>query len=151
MIKKLNITNKVVAKRILDIQLPSYRIEAGLIDFYDIPALKDTVETLQHCGEKFYGYFVEEELVGAVSYKIEEQKVLDIHRMIVHPSHLKKGIASSLLDYIQHNDKNVERVIVSTGAKNIPAKNLYKRYGFIEVEEKALPVGVTITLFEKKL
>jgi len=45
LIKKIDITNLKFAKEVLSVQLPSYQVEAELIDFYDIPPLKDTVST----------------------------------------------------------------------------------------------------------
>lgn len=61
-IRSLNVRDKEVAEIILKLQIPAYMVEAKLINFYDIPPLKDTVETLQKCGEKFFGYFEENEL-----------------------------------------------------------------------------------------
>jgi hypothetical protein len=38
---------------------------------------------------------------------------------------------------------------VSTGAKNIPAKNLYKLFGFQEINDIEVAPTIFITLFEK--
>ena len=45
--KKIDITNPKLAKDVLNIQIPSYKVEAEIIDFYEIPPLKDRVDTLQ--------------------------------------------------------------------------------------------------------
>ncbi len=37
LIKKIDITNPEIAEEVLSVQLPSYQVEAELIDFYDIP------------------------------------------------------------------------------------------------------------------
>ncbi len=55
MIQPLLIEQEEVAKQVLQIQIPAYKVEAELIDFYDIPPLKDTVSSLQQCGETFTG------------------------------------------------------------------------------------------------
>jgi hypothetical protein len=47
MIKKIDIPNPKLAEDVLKIQIPSYKVEAELIDFYEIPPLKDTIDTLQ--------------------------------------------------------------------------------------------------------
>lgn len=100
MIKKINIKNLESAERVLSVQFPSYRIEAALLDNYEIPPLKDTVASLQNCDETFFGYFIDEELCGVISLKLEED-IVDIHRLFVHPNHLRKGIAKKLLYFLQ--------------------------------------------------
>ncbi|MEK5482790.1 hypothetical protein [Viridibacillus sp. FSL R5-0888] len=57
MIKIIDISNSKNAVDVLNIQIPSYKVEAEIIGSYDIPPLKDTVYTLQHCGETFFGYY----------------------------------------------------------------------------------------------
>ncbi|MET3291775.1 UNVERIFIED_CONTAM: ribosomal protein S18 acetylase RimI-like enzyme [Brevibacillus sp. OAP136] len=106
--------------------------------------------SLQACGETFYGYWVDGELASAISYKCEED-VLDIHRMIVHPAHFRKGIASQLVQYVLGQEKGLEKAIVATGAKNEPAKALYLRQGFEALQDQEVAPGVYITLFEKRL
>ncbi|UOK56640.1 hypothetical protein MGI18_17535 [Bacillus sp. OVS6] len=91
MIKKIDITNPKFAEEVLNVQLPSYKVEAEIIDFYEIPRLKDTVETLLQCSETFFGYYISEELCGAISIKVEKD-VMDIHRLIVHPNYFKKEL-----------------------------------------------------------
>jgi hypothetical protein len=82
MIKNLNIKEHAVAKKVLSLQMISYRVEAELLDFEDIPPLNETISQLQKCGEVFNGCFKHDELVGAISFKLVEDKI-DIDR----PSH----------------------------------------------------------------
>ncbi|WP_240315699.1 hypothetical protein [Sporosarcina sp. PTS2304] len=76
MIKKLDITKKATTDSVLQIQLLSYQVEAKIIEFDDIPPLKDTIETLSSCGETFFGYYVQEELSGVISYKLDEHTTI---------------------------------------------------------------------------
>ncbi|RCW76869.1 hypothetical protein [Saliterribacillus persicus] len=46
MIKEICISERKNAEQVLGIQIPAYRVEAELIGSYDIPLLKDTVDTL---------------------------------------------------------------------------------------------------------
>jgi hypothetical protein len=64
LIQKIEILSDQWAQRVLDLQLLSYTIEAKLIGFDEIPPLKDTIQTIQQSGETFYGYFVNDMLVG---------------------------------------------------------------------------------------
>ncbi|MGO0059049.1 GNAT family N-acetyltransferase [Brevibacillus fluminis] len=148
MIKRIKIQNEAEAAEVLRIQIPSYQVEAELIGFADLPPLKDTVASLQACGESFYGFWADGELAGAISYKREEN-VLDIHRMIVHPAHFRKGIASQLVQYVLDQEQGLEKAIVATGAKNEPARALYLRHGFEVLRDQEVAPGVCITLFEK--
>jgi len=147
MIKKINITNRATAQKVLQIQIPSYKIEASIIGFDDLPPLKDTVESLQHCAETFYGYFQEEELAGVISFKTTDS-VLDIHRLMVHPAHFRKGIAHKLISLVEKLGKGRE-IVVTTGAKNIPAINFYKKHGFIEIQKIDISDHLTLTQFKK--
>ncbi|MFJ7935376.1 GNAT family N-acetyltransferase [Sporosarcina sp. NPDC096371] len=149
MIIKIDVTNQKIAEEVLSVQLASYKVEAELIDCYDIPPLRDTVSTLQRCGETFYGYYVDGELGGVISVKIEGD-IIDIHRLMVHPKHFRKGIAKRLLDFIESHGEGDETLIVSTGSKNTPAISFYKKSGFVKMGEVKVKEGLSITSFEKK-
>ncbi len=150
MIKPINMMLKANTTRVLALQIPAYQKEAELIGFFDLPPLKDTVETLKTCGETFYGYYEKEVLCGVVSFKIG-QDFLDIHRLMVHPQHFRKGIAGKLLDFVTSHEKNITKLIVATGSENFPALKLYQKYGFQKSEEFKTAEGLSITTFEKRL
>ena len=147
MIKKIDIKNPKLAEEVLSVQLPSYQVEAELIDCYDIPPLKDTISILQQCGETFYGCYVAGELGGVISIKVGEG-LIDIHRLMVHPKHFRKGIAGKLLNFVESNGDGT--LIVSTGSKNAPAIYFYKKSGFVKTDEVEVMEGLSITSFEKK-
>ena len=149
LIKKIDITVPKIAEEVLSVQLASYKVEAELIDFYDIPPLKDTVSTLQRCGETFYGCYVDGELCGVISIKVGEG-LIDIHRLMVHPKHFRKGIARRLLEFVESNGDGDETLIVSTGSKNAPAIYFYEKSGFVKTGEVKVMEGLLITSFEKK-
>ena len=150
MIKKIDITYPELAKEVLNIQIPSYKVEAEIINFYEIPPLKDTVNTLQQCGETFYGCYLNEELCGIISIKVKKD-VIDIHRLMVHPNHFRKGIAKMLLDFIESNMEGFETIIVSTGSKNAPAVTFYLKNGFSKVEETRVTERLTLASFKKEI
>jgi ribosomal protein S18 acetylase RimI-like enzyme len=147
-IRELDPSDKGEALQILNLQTASYAVEAQLIGSWDIPPLKDTVHTLRRCGETFCGYFVEGRLAGMLSYK-KEADVLDIHRLAVHPDHFREGIARSLIEHVERAAQPASKAIVSTGAKNTPAKSLYLSMGFEETEEVEVVPGLRTVRFEK--
>lgn len=148
MIIKLNIKDSETAKKVLDLQFASYKIEAEIIGFDKLPPLLDTVDTLMKCDEVFYAYYMENSLAGMISYKVA-QDVLDIHRVAVHPAYFKRGIAGQLVDFIESLETNVKRAEVCTGKENLPAVNLYLKKGYRKIKEIEVSRGIYITAFEK--
>ncbi len=146
-ISELKITNTYVAAEIVQLQMASYAVEAEIIGTNSIPTLFDTVETVTKSDETFYGYKINREIVGIISYKFE-YGILDIHRLAVHPNHFKKGIACHLLKEVIMKYKDARKVIVATGSKNFPAINLYEKAGFKIIREFEVEKGVNITQLE---
>jgi ribosomal protein S18 acetylase RimI-like enzyme len=65
---------------------------------------------------------------------------VDICRLVVHPRAHRRGIASKLLDALPDGPQTV-----STGSKNEPALALYRKRGFVEVGEREVAPGVSLT------
>ncbi len=148
MIKRLNLQDDFLVARLIEIQQKAYRIEAALIEFDGIPALTETADNLRAAQEIFDGYFVENNLAGVVSYALEGQ-TLDIGRLVVHPDYFRRGIASALLNHIEQVEPTASRIIVTTGARNTPACNLYLRHGYIQIETFTIADVLTMAKFEK--
>ncbi len=150
MIRNIDISNKEMAQSVLNVQIPSYQVEAKLINFFDLPPLGENIENLQQSGENFFGYYINDELAGVISYKIED-KTLDIHRLMVAPNHFRKGIGRILLQFIEKVENHIHEIIVSTGANNTPAKNLYIDQGFSEIGKMEVSKGIFMSNFKKKM
>ncbi|RUQ26655.1 GNAT family N-acetyltransferase [Peribacillus cavernae] len=148
MLRKVDLQNLSLANELYTVQQKSYTIEAELIGFLDIPPLKETFDELLSCQEEFIGYFIDEKLVGAVSYSLEDETV-HICRLIVDPAHFRKGIAQKLLAHLQ-NEGSPERMIVSTGKDNHPAISLYLKNGFKLIRDIEAAPGFYLSLFEKR-
>lgn len=149
MIHKIHLQDIQQARQLLEVQRAAYFVEAELIGSFAIPALHEDLQALQQSDETFYGSWVNERLVGAISYK-KASGLLDIHRLVVHPAYFRQGIGKALVQFVEQVEDGLEKVIVSTGTKNLPAKQLYTQLGFVEVGEKEVIPGLFITLFEKK-
>lgn len=150
-IGRIDLHDPTMAQRVLVIQQAAYTIEAQLIGTFNIPPLNDTLETLQASGETFYGCWMVDEIAGLVACTYDRAAhELDICRMAVHPDYFRRGIASALLTFVQTAYPETLRCIVSTGAKNEPAKALYRRDGFVQTGEVEVEPGVWLAFFEKK-
>ena len=150
MIRKLNLKDIETVKQVLEVQIASYKIEAQIINFYEIPPLKDTIDTLKQCDETFYGYYVNDILAGITSFKIVEN-TLDIHRVAVHPQFFRMGIAGKLVDYVENIQNNINKVVVRTGRDNLPAVNLYFKNGFQKIKDIEIGKDIYLTQLEKIL
>ncbi|KYH29617.1 MULTISPECIES: GNAT family N-acetyltransferase [Clostridium] len=150
MIKKLNLRDIKTAKRVIELQRASYKIEAQLIGFYEIPPLMETIDSLQACDEIFYGYYINDVLAGIISFKIIDN-VLDIHRVAIHPTFFRMGIADKLIKFIEALKSNINKILVCTGKENYPAVNLYLKNGYKKKCDIEIKNGVYITEFEKLL
>ena len=74
------------------------------------------------------GYYLDNKLVAFI---ITEQsfEILDIIYIVVDPLYRKKGIASSLIEYIINNE-NYEKIMLEVRCDNSNAIKLYKKYNF---------------------
>jgi 8-oxo-dGTP pyrophosphatase MutT (NUDIX family)/GNAT superfamily N-acetyltransferase len=145
--RQVNLKDILECAEVLELQRKSYIIEAELIGTDEIPPLKETFDQLQDCGETFIGCYIEGRLAGAISFKIEG-KVIDIHRMMVHPDFFRRGIAGKLLSQLEQFD--CSQIIVSTGAENIPAVKLYEKLGFKRQHDSVVGNGLVIAHFKKE-
>lgn len=151
MFKQLNVKDSNTAESIMKLQRASYKIEAELIGYDEIPPLQETLSDLQTSTETFYGYFLNNDLVGLISFKVSHH-ILDIHRMAVHPNYFRKGIANNLLHFIESlNNNRIRSIIVSTGKENKPAINLYLKNNYTKKSDIKIGKGTYMTVFEKNL
>ncbi|MDR6555607.1 GNAT family N-acetyltransferase [Paenibacillus qinlingensis] len=153
-IQRLHLQTNEEILTLLALQIASYRVEAELIGFDDIPPLKDGIQSIREVKETFYGYFVDDHekqtLAGAISFE-RDGCIVTICRMMVHPTFFRKGIASSLLQHIliEQEREGAMRFIVSTGSANLPAIRLYEAHDFIVRRVFTVPPGVSLTTFER--
>jgi GNAT superfamily N-acetyltransferase len=149
-IRKLEINDAVTANQVLALQKQSYRVEAELIGTDKIPPLMESLDELMACGETFFGFYEKGEIVAALSYK-RDNEVIDIHRIMVHPNHFRKGLARQLLISLVEFEKGARKLLVSTGSVNKPAVSLYEKLGFIKVGETVVGDELSLTHFLKRL
>lgn len=149
MIRRLTFETNAKALELLQLQLAAYRVEAELIGFPDIPPLKDSISSIREAKEIFYGTYAGDELAGAVSYGKSGGEAT-ICRVMVHPHHFRKGIASSLLQFVLELESGADRIYVSTGAKNEPAVRLYRKHGFSEHSRRTIGPDIELITFVKK-
>lgn len=128
MIRRIDIKNEIVASEILILQKKSYKIEADIIGYYQIPPMLESLGELVTSQEHFLVYEKFKKIVGMISYEIENQ-VLTICRLAVDPDHFREKIANQLLHEVLQV-KDIISISVSTGLENKPAVEFYLKQGF---------------------
>jgi signal peptidase II len=135
------------APALLELQRKAYQIEADLVGSQDIPALFESLEELENSQETFYGFYQNQILIGAISYQFKTE-VLDIHRLIVAPTHFRQGVARGLLEHLL-GAVIAKRVIVQTASLNLPALALYQSLGFSVYDEISVSEGLKVSRLER--
>lgn len=149
MIRKIDLTDHHQVLDLLFLQQLSYRVEAELIGFKEIPPLWDSPKTLRESGECFFGYYDDDnKLAGAVSVK-QGPKEMTLCRMMVHPDYFRQGIATQLLQYAESLAVPGLMIRVSTGTNNEPAVRLYTKFGYEPGQVMEVSPGITLTVYYK--
>jgi ribosomal protein S18 acetylase RimI-like enzyme len=133
-----------LAREVLALQRAAYAVEAALIGSDGIPALTETLEHLRDTGETWLGLFDASGLCGAVAWQRLDDDTIDICRLIVAPRAFRAGVATALLDELDHRYP-ANPMIVSTGSANEPALALYRRRGFHSVRQREAAPGLLVT------
>ncbi|SFX49315.1 Acetyltransferase (GNAT) domain-containing protein [Thermoactinomyces sp. DSM 45891] len=149
MIQKLDMRDPEMAQKLLDIEIPAYQVEADIIGSTKIPYLLDTVDKIQSSKETFFGYWVDGNLAGVISFMLEGN-VVDIYRLVVSPQHFRQGIGAKLLSFLFTHYTGMEKFLVQTGADNIPAMKLYKKFGFQEIDRLEIEPGLLVSRLETR-
>jgi GNAT superfamily N-acetyltransferase len=150
MIKAINQRDNEIATEIASLQKLSYQVEAEIIGYSAIPPLHESINDILNSKEIYLAYFEEQQIAGILAYEFKGNFII-ISKMMVHPDHFKKGIASNLIEYLFKIYSHAWRARVSTGAKNYPAKKLYQKYGFVKTGERKIDNALTLFTFEKEL
>jgi ribosomal protein S18 acetylase RimI-like enzyme len=151
-IERLHLADRDTAEQLWALQHVAYREEAKRIGVSDLPPLKDTVASLQACGETFYGLYTDDgELAGAVSTEEETGGRTVICRMMVHPERFRQGIGSRLLKHVIAAVAPGSELAVTAEIRNEPAVRLYERYGFRRVQTFRPAPGITMVQFSRQV
>lgn len=129
-----------VAKRIVEIQIAAYRVEADLIGFDGIPQLTESAEDVRSLPSmQWRGAFDDGHLVGIIAWT-ETAEEIDIDRLAIDPRAARRGHGRRLVESVPS-----DRVtLVSTGAKNLPALSLYQSLGFEMVGQTEIVPSVLL-------
>ena len=143
MIVPLDLTDDVTVEAVRRVAVQSYTVEAELIGSTAIPGLHESVDDIRVLPLRWLGGYVDNELVAFVGFA-KVDGVLDIDRLCVAPSHFQLGFARRLVEQVLAEGGPA---IVSTGAANAPAIELYEGLGFRLVDTVVVEGGLRIAQF----
>jgi ribosomal protein S18 acetylase RimI-like enzyme len=119
-----------VATQIHAVLMLAYAQEAELLQVQNFPPLQQTAADIQASDEFFLGRFNDQELIGVVSVRPDDEPgQIHIATLVVHPAHQRRGVARALLANALQRAAGAT-FSVSTAAKNAPALALYQQFGF---------------------
>jgi len=146
MIEPIDIEDRAVADRVVEIQTAAYAVEADLMHFDGIPQLHETSADVRSRTDLCWlGAYEEGELVGAIAWT-EKPDAIDIDRLAVAPSHARRGHGRALVTALPR----ASRLTVSTGAANTPARGLYESLGYSLTAETEIAPSVLVVHYEKQ-
>lgn len=151
MIKKIDIVQKAIAVEVLSLQKEAYALESKLVGF-DVPTMFETILNLQSDGYDYYAYFSENEIVGICALEIEKA-TLTIAKLFVKPAHFRKGIAKSLLIFVESwtLEQGFDKITVGTATLNTSATTLYLKMGYELERIQQIESNISLSFFEKSI
>ncbi|HCD7553550.1 TPA: GNAT family N-acetyltransferase [Citrobacter farmeri] len=141
----------VDAENILLLQQMAYQSEALLYQDDSIPALQQTLESLQ---AEFTNTLLlnaslaEGRIVGSVRGHVVGN-TCHVGRLIVHPSFQRRGIGSNLLNVLERQFPDITRFELFTGHKSAGNLRLYRRHGYQEYRRDPIHADLTMIYLEK--
>jgi len=139
-----------IAARIYELQQAAYAVERDVIGVAEFFPLTVTAEQIAREPDTFLGWWDGDRLVGVASFTATAEEI-DVGRMVVHPAHFRRGIASALLRAVAERAAPGQRITVSTAEKNEPAVRLYQRHGFGIIRRTVLPDGLALVRLTKTI
>lgn len=127
----LDLSDDRIAEAVHTVGRRSYAVEAEIIGFDGIPALRESLVDMRAESLRWLGICdpATELPVAFIAYAVEADGTVDIDRLCVDPDWFRKGLARTLLTHLIETNPAAD-VVVSTGAANVPAVTLYTLAGF---------------------
>ncbi|QOC92065.1 GNAT family N-acetyltransferase [Micromonospora craniellae] len=140
--------DEALARTLLPIQHAAYAVEASIIGDDRIPPLHETLDELRAAPLRWLGALDDGRLVGAMAWS-ENPTELDIDRLVVDPTAHRRGTGTALVRTLLASAGD-RRVVVATGAANLPARRLYERLDFRLIGEREVIPGLRIAEYVRE-
>ncbi|MCB0348071.1 MAG: GNAT family N-acetyltransferase, partial [Bdellovibrionales bacterium] len=124
------------------------QVEANLLGVISLPPQDEDLKDLTNTKHEVYVSYEKSSPTGAIFIE-QKNSLVWIHKLVVDPNHFRKGIAKSLVSYALNLYPDFI-FNVSTGDKNQPALNLYKKFHFELKSRSELAEGLSVVTLERK-
>lgn len=107
----------------------------------DLQQLDHPEEFILSKGGKIYFARSVDRIVGTITLKRDNDTVFELSKMAVAPDFQGRGVGRILAEHLIDEARNMgcRRLFLESNQKLLPALNLYKKLGFIEVPIGASP------------
>ncbi|MFD0269487.1 GNAT family N-acetyltransferase [Streptomyces sp. NPDC127106] len=154
-VRPLDLGHDATAAAVHRIGRAAYAVEAELIGFDGIPALRESLAELRERPLRWLGAAgtgdeagaEDGSLAGFLAWEREPDGSVCVDRLCVDPAWFRRGVASLLLRALLAEVPAEWPVTVSTGAANAPAVALYERFGFVRGADFSPVPGLVMASF----
>ncbi|MGW0391372.1 GNAT family N-acetyltransferase [Streptomyces sp. NPDC003042] len=148
LVRPLELTDEATAAAVHRIGRAAYAVEAELIGFDGIPALRESLADMRARPLSWLGAVSEGgDIAGFLAWEEEPGGGASIDRLCVDPAWFRRGVASLLLRHALTEVFPDRPVEVTTGAHNTPAVTLYERLGFVRAADFSPAPGLRMASF----
>ncbi|MFD8950673.1 GNAT family N-acetyltransferase [Streptomyces xanthophaeus] len=150
LIRTLHLSDDATAEAVHRIGLAAYAVEAQLIGFDGIPALRESLAELRARPLRWLGAVsATGGIAGFLAWEEAANGVVHLDRLCVSPAWFRRGVASALLDHALTGTFPGRTVAVTTGAANLPAVTLYEGRGFVRGADFSPAPGLRMASFTR--
>lgn len=149
MIVSLSLQDHNIVEQIWSLQHAAYRMEAAAIGLKNAPPLPETFGSLRASEELFFGIVSgDDEVLGAIAVAFSNTpRQVEITRLMIRQDCLRQGIGSRLVQHVLKTFPDADSFSVTAGTGNIPAVQLYRKFGFKPGEIFGSVAGASLTVF----
>ncbi|MFD9102666.1 GNAT family N-acetyltransferase [Streptomyces virginiae] len=147
-IRPLDLSDDATADAVHRIGRAAYSVEAEIIGFDGIPALRESLPEMRAQALRWVGAVSEGgQLAGFLAWEEEPDGDIGIDRLCVDPAFFRRGVASLLLRHALAELFPGRPVRVTTGVANAPAVRLYEALGFTRGADFSPAPGLVMASF----
>ena len=132
------------------LQLLAFESEAEMIGSRSVPALMETEEAFSNDFRNWNTLKLvnaDQVIIGAIRYK-EEDGLIDVGRLMVHPEYRRRGLAQRMLSEIDRMYPKTTKELYTCTKSWINIK-LYEHMGYKPYKEHSEPSGLSFVYMRK--
>ncbi|MCX5076405.1 GNAT family N-acetyltransferase [Streptomyces sp. NBC_00513] len=146
LVRPLDLTDDPTAAAVHRVGRAAYAVEAALIGFDGIPALREGLDEMRERPLRWIGAVARDDVIaGFLAWEDTKDGGVCVDRLCVDPAWFRRGIASLLCARLPAD----RPVTVTTGVANAPAVALYERLGFLRGEDFEPVPGLRMASFSR--